>query len=231
MGKLRDLTGKIFGRLTVIDIADKRVKNGGIIWKCKCNCGNITEVSSGNLIRGLAKSCGCLQKEIAKENGEKNLYRNIKNIIGNRFGRLTVLNLCEKRYGNGSVVYLCKCDCGNKIEVPSSTLLNGNTKSCGCLSKEKAKTTLISTNEKTLYKNTKPCILTSKVRCDNSSGYKGVYLYRSKWKARIQLQGKVHNLGTFMNKEDAIKARQEAEEKYFKPIIKEFNEVKKNESI
>ena len=34
--------------------------------------------------------------------------------------------------------WLCKCDCGNIVKVKTAALRNGNTKSCGCLQKEKA---------------------------------------------------------------------------------------------
>lgn len=62
MPAMRDLTGCIFGKLTVLQITPVRV-SGSVIWRCTCTCGNTTEVSSGNLNSGHTKSCGCLQKE------------------------------------------------------------------------------------------------------------------------------------------------------------------------
>ena len=69
-----DLTGKKFGRLTVLGFSHKDVKKyrksddkpfqTKYLWKCRCNCGNITLVASSNLISGNTKSCGCLKKEI-----------------------------------------------------------------------------------------------------------------------------------------------------------------------
>ena len=55
-----DLSGKRFGRLEVIQDSGKRTKHRQIIWTCKCNCGTILEVSSGNLRSGNTLSCGCL---------------------------------------------------------------------------------------------------------------------------------------------------------------------------
>ena len=46
---------------------------------------------------------------------------------------------------------------------------------------------------------------------NNTSGVVGVYFKNPKWKAQIQHQGKVKNLGTFTNKQDAIAARKAAE--------------------
>jgi len=42
----KDLTGKVFGRLTVISITDQRSSNARVMWQCVCSCGNSTIVSS-----------------------------------------------------------------------------------------------------------------------------------------------------------------------------------------
>lgn len=58
MGKLIDLTGQKFGRLTVIDRYDQKR------WTCKCECGNITHSDGYQLRQGNVKSCGCYQHEL-----------------------------------------------------------------------------------------------------------------------------------------------------------------------
>lgn len=63
----------------------------------------------------------------------------IQDLTGQKFGRLTVV--CRAEDGNGKspstkVRWLCRCECGNEIAVRHYALLRGNTKSCGCLSKE-----------------------------------------------------------------------------------------------
>lgn len=57
-------------------------------------------------------------------------------LIGQRFGRLTVLECCG-RSKDGQKVYLCRCDCGNEKEIKSGNLKSKNTQSCGCLAAEK----------------------------------------------------------------------------------------------
>lgn len=66
MGKIKDISGRKFGRLTVIKYAytDKRHT---AIWLCKCDCGNIKEVRGDNLRNGTIQSCGCLQNDRRKE--------------------------------------------------------------------------------------------------------------------------------------------------------------------
>lgn len=61
--------------------------------------------------------------------------RKVVNIIGQRFGRLVVLENTNQK-AHGSTVHKCVCDCGNIILVPNSYLTGGHTKSCGCLSRE-----------------------------------------------------------------------------------------------
>lgn len=57
MGALIDLTGKHFGKLTVIERAGSR--NRMALWRCKCECGKETLSTSGSLNYGAAESCGC----------------------------------------------------------------------------------------------------------------------------------------------------------------------------
>lgn len=67
--KIRDrLVGKRFGRLVVLEATDKKYKNSGdIIWRCQCDCGNITYVATANLNAkvNFTASCGCMRRENA----------------------------------------------------------------------------------------------------------------------------------------------------------------------
>jgi hypothetical protein len=62
MVQVIDLTGKKFGRLTVIERAENDDR-GKTFWKCKCDCGNETTVNSSVLRRGDSQSCGCYHRE------------------------------------------------------------------------------------------------------------------------------------------------------------------------
>lgn len=65
MPKLIDLTGKRFGRLTVV--AWERNDGTHTYWKCICDCGKEIITRSGNLRRGATNSCGCLKKDRVRE--------------------------------------------------------------------------------------------------------------------------------------------------------------------
>lgn len=60
--------------------------------------------------------------------------RNPSDFIGVRFGRFIALSRAENR--NGHSCWLCICDCGKYVEVAQATLLNGQSRSCGCLKNE-----------------------------------------------------------------------------------------------
>ena len=58
MGFKNDLTGKVFGRLTVIEFSHNG-SNWSVYWKCRCSCGAYIVVRNNNLLSGNTKSCGC----------------------------------------------------------------------------------------------------------------------------------------------------------------------------
>jgi hypothetical protein len=79
-----DLTGKRFGRLTVIGVDDKQSRKTYYI--CKCDCGNIKTIRSDALVAGKTTSCGCRKKE----QDEVNLARNTHNMSDTRLHSIWV---------------------------------------------------------------------------------------------------------------------------------------------
>jgi 5-methylcytosine-specific restriction endonuclease McrA len=128
--QFKNLRGKRFGRLTVIKLAGKD-KHGSSLWQCLCDCTKQTTVVSTSLIKGHTKSCGCFHKERLSQS-------KLKNLQGQRFGRLTVLELVGKNKP-GRYSWHCLCDCGKTVTVTSSSLVQGKTKSCGCIRNEKTR--------------------------------------------------------------------------------------------
>ena len=59
-----------------------------------------------------------------------------KDLTGQKFERLLVLEDSGKRTSNGNVIWKCLCDCGKIVEVPGRGLTIGDNKSRGCLNKE-----------------------------------------------------------------------------------------------
>jgi hypothetical protein len=75
--KLKDLTGKIFGRLTVVKRAENN-KHGNTQWLCKCDCGNEIIVLASSLSFGRTVSCGCFASEATSKRFKKHGQSGIK---------------------------------------------------------------------------------------------------------------------------------------------------------
>ena len=116
-----DITGRKFGRLTAQYVSCYSPRK----WHCVCECGNETDLLTSLLLNGHTKSCGCYQKELASENG-------FKDISGQRFGKLVAIKVCCQR-PDTLYAWLCRCDCGKEVVVDGASLRSGNTKSCGCM--------------------------------------------------------------------------------------------------
>lgn len=198
--KPENLDGQRFGMLTVECITDQRNSYGRLLYKCRCDCGGERLATAANLKRGEITCCGCKYKQPRKD------------ITGQRFGKLTAIKAVGRGKGKVSAYeWLCKCDCGNEIVVNVNSLTTGNTKSCGCWKIDKLKS---------LYQDgTAPCKLSesNNPRKSNTSGATGVWYDSSRglWTAEIVFQRKKYMVGRYSEKEDAIKARKEAEERIF----------------
>ncbi len=69
MSALKDISGKVFGRLKVIEKTNERLNSGAIKWLCLCDCGAMKSISGVSLRNGDSKSCGCLFIDTAKNKG------------------------------------------------------------------------------------------------------------------------------------------------------------------
>ena len=121
MKQYQELIGQKYGLLTIIDI-DLNNKKRGLQVICQCECGNIKTFTLSNLKSGGTKSCGCLRRR-----------QSATNLVGQRFGKLVVIEDSGLRRSNRGIIWTCQCDCGKKINVPGTYLLQGYTHSCGCL--------------------------------------------------------------------------------------------------
>jgi hypothetical protein len=68
--KASELTGQVFGRLTV-RMRGPNTTGGKTTWECVCVCGTLRTVSSNHLKNGHTKSCGCFNREVAAKRASK----------------------------------------------------------------------------------------------------------------------------------------------------------------
>lgn len=122
---MKDLKGQQFGRLTVSHVLGER-KDRQQVWRCRCECGIYIDLVTSRLTSGNTKSCGCYRREWASQT-------NLKDLTGQRFGRLTVV---AREGQTRRVKWKCLCDCGN-TKVVFGCHLGRGTNSCGCIWREK----------------------------------------------------------------------------------------------
>lgn len=129
--RIKDLTGKRFGRLVAIEFV--HIKNHEAYWLCDCDCGKRVTVSGHSLRRGATKSCGCYSSDVHAAAASKTFR---KDMVGKKFGQLTVLRYSHTHIFNelcSEAKWICLCDCGNETIVFGSHLRKGATRSCGCI--------------------------------------------------------------------------------------------------
>lgn len=218
-----DLTDRTFYDLTVKSKHTEKLYKE-TAWVCECVCGNITYATTGQLLNGRKKSCGCRRKRTPV---------NALDLSRQRFEKLTVIERSGSSE-NGRALWLCQCDCGNRIVTSATSLRRGESTSCGkCLTNERiehARKDLLT--NKTIDGVQVP-LLTKKVRSDSGTGHKGVHRRlrngKEKFEVTITVKGKRKYIGTFTNINDAIKARQQAEKEYFDPYIRALKEKENDE--
>lgn len=228
-----NLIGKRFNRLTVINQADDLVNSSGnrkIQWLCKCDCGNEVIVRGDLLKNGAIKSCGCYKKDILIEFNKNNKKTN-KYILFDDYGVLWTSNTNEEVYFDidDADEILKYCWHKENSGYPATTIDDKKVRLhtfLGFKWHDHSNRNKLDNRKK----NFRPCDYSQNgtnkgLRNDNTSGVIGVYWFSrdKKWRAQININGKMKSLGNFVNKEDAIKARLIAESKYYKEFAPQYH--------
>ena len=101
----KDLTGKSFGRLTVLKYIGSVGATGKKTWLCLCECGNSKGVERINLTSGNTTSCGCLRKEKHLTHGGS--YTKEYNSWANMIARCTNENAPNYHHYGGRGISVC----------------------------------------------------------------------------------------------------------------------------
>ncbi|MGX8715089.1 MAG: hypothetical protein ACSW8A_05000 [Lachnospiraceae bacterium] len=209
----QSLAGMRVGRLTVLEKTEER-RRRYVLWRCRCECGREVLVEGYRLKNHLVMSCGCLRGSDRP-----------RNLTGLRFGRLTVIRKLEEKKG-ARRLWLCECSCGNQVKVTGDALLSGSTVSCGCARLDALARVRETYGEAQmrLHLIDDTCVerlRRSGLQKNNTSGHTGVQRRGDKWAAVITFQKRNYYLGRFDRFEDAVKAREEAEERLHRNFLEE----------
>ena len=129
--KIKNIVGQKFGHLTVLEFEGIDTKTRQSLWLVQCDCREKTFfiTSQNSLSSGNSTSCGCQRLRTRIE-------RLSKEMIGKKFGKLTVIKCCpDERDKESNLVWECECDCKDHthIKVGTRSLTDGRVMSCGCI--------------------------------------------------------------------------------------------------
>ena len=125
-----------------------------------------------------------------------------KDLRNREFGFLKAIEPTGAKHRK-DIIWRCQCRCGKEVECPATSLLLGNTVSCGCLRGAHFK----KANKYIAGTSLRQSIEEQVCSTRSMSGYTGVTVKRGKWKAYIKYKGKDISLGCYDKLEDAVKAR------------------------
>ena len=224
--KRNDLTGQRFGKLVALESrSEQRGGKRRVVWKCLCDCGNITYVVSDNLRSGQTRSCGCSKGEyISQSKKRKNRYKICGDytIIYTNKGKEIIVDtedlerllkicwverndryICGKNMETGKLVLIHRyiLNLGNCNDPVDHINRNG-------FDNRKCNLRLCTPSQNGMNRT---------VSKRSTTGVTGVYYIkeRNKWLARIEEHHDLHELGCFESFDEAVNARKNAEKKYF----------------
>lgn len=234
MPKFKDLQGMKFNKLLVLERdfpKEKLLQGNRTYWKCLCDCGNEVSVCSSHLTSGHTTSCGCARKENITKFNFKNKKRFNKYDLSGKYGIGWTSNtnkefyfdledydkikdVCWYENNNGYISGMI-----NNRQILIHRFILG-------LDTYDKKSIIVDHIKHNTFDNRKKYLRivshiqnkeNSKLRKDNKSGITGVYWLNRDclWCASITVNYKTILLGYFKDFNEAVKARKEAEKKYF----------------
>ena len=245
--KFEDLTGKVFGRLTVLQLDEDRnikelnrklngeIKQNQTYYICQCSCGNIKSIPKPNLKNGHTISCGCYMKEQQSKVAMKYFKKYNKYDLTNNYGICYLTDTGLKTYFDLEDYNLIKdilwktdeCGYARGYDVKTKRLVrmhkiitdtDENTV-IDHINRDK----LDNRKENFRYATKSENRINSKTRIDNVSGIQGVRFEEGKWRVRISVNGRYVHLGMFDDFEEAVKTRLKAEKKYYGEFAMQIN--------
>lgn len=216
MIKTDDLTGNVYGRLTVLNREEDKGREH--TWLCRCECGNTKIIRGPGLKYGRVKSCGCFRKDITAKRSTKH------GLSDSRFYRIwcgmkTRCNNPNDKfyhiYGGKGIYFDNGWEEFNNFKEDMYDSYLRHVKDFG-----ESHTTLdrIDSSKGYTKDNCRWATPLEQVKNRNyKSGHVGVNRDSNNegWVATIGVDYKLKYLGYFKDKEDAVKARKEAELKYW----------------
>lgn len=214
MGRFIDETGNVYGQLTVLHLNKEKSRGKRTYWVCSCSCGNVKSISRDSLKSGHSNSCGCLRSKIVTEN----MTTHGKSSTREFFIWFDMKRRC---YDKNNKSYNNYGGRGIKVDKRWLDSFENFYEDIGEIpegfSLERVNVNGDYTSDNIAIANASRQSFNRRQLPNNTSGRTGVYWHKhsNRWRGAITVDGKTMHLGSFVNKEDCIYAREMAELKYF----------------
>lgn len=231
-GRGRDIAGKQFGYLTAIELTGEK-KDRGLVWRCRCSCGQEVELVASRLLTGNNLSCGCLRgehfKELNKYIGGTSLRQSIEEQVRSTRAMSGYTGVTVKRgkwlahiaYKGKHITLGCydKLEDAVKARARGKELVQLDAMGLLDIYEELHKDDPLLPQREEIRNQHKqpkqeqpPSSMLPARRSSNTSGYPGVHKKRDKWAAKITWEKVTYHLGCYKTIDEAIAVRKEAEQ-------------------
>lgn len=116
------ILGNKFNDWTPLKKLTQRGCSGVLMYLCRCVCGNEGKVKKGALLDGRSTKC----KQCFNSSHEKKANK----LVGEKYGKWTILSILKERTSSGNIQLLCRCSCGKEKTLLKTSITTGKTKSC-----------------------------------------------------------------------------------------------------
>ena len=235
-----DLTGKKFGKWTVLELGEPTYTISGhkrTMWKCQCECGKVRDVWAASLREGKSCSCGTCRPNLKKlKANEPKVKEKRRNPCEEHGAYMVLFTLKNEPFYIDTEDYDKIKDyfwhirpddgyVGTHFKIRENGKIKQKSKLLHRLIMGEPDALVDHVHDDRKWDNRKYNLriatrgenaINSAPRKKNISGCTGVTKTRSgTWRARIQVNGKEKWLGTFADLDDAIEARKKAEKEYY----------------
>lgn len=210
-------------KFNYLKVLYRTLKNNEGTWVCLCDCGNLTCVKSNALTSENTKSCGCHNIKVKRSQKKYNKYDLsgeygigwTSNTNKEFYFDLEDYELIKNRCWSENINGYIRCSTNNK-DIFMHRLIMG-VSDPNIIVDHKRHNTYDNRKSELRVTNAHCNTMNEKIAINNTSGTTGVSWDKlsEKWHSYIWYEGKTIHLGRYSDQKDAIKARKEAEEKYF----------------
>lgn len=133
MPAFKDITGRRFGKLTAVEVVERR--KGVTVWRYLCECGQFTDRVAENVHQSVRQGHTPACEKCRTRSTPPVVEPRRLEIAGQKFGKLTAIQPTGRTNDRRYAIWRFECECGNVVEKVAATIMthaaNGGHPNCG----------------------------------------------------------------------------------------------------